>query len=152
MSTTATATTATATAGIGDRIPALNRPTAVLGAVIAAVAANIVVWLIGAAAGGSFEVPNGTEMQSVAPGGVIILSAVPLLIGLTAAALLSYRWVGVLRLAAITGSVLTVATIAMTVAAEFDTASTIALSVMHLVLVPALVIATEGLRRNLIAK
>lgn len=136
--------TSTATASI-DRIPALNRPTAVLGAAAAAVLINLVVWLIGAAAGGTFEVDGG----SVAPGGVIIMSAVPLLIGLTVAALLSYRWVGVLRLAEVVGSVLAIATIGLTVAADFDSATTISLSIMHLVLAPVIVVALEGLRSRL---
>ncbi|MEV6274146.1 DUF6069 family protein [Nocardia sp. NPDC051832] len=142
--------TATAIPGTTLRIPALNRPVAVLGATAAALLANIVVWLIGAAAGGTFEMTNAGVKASVAPGGIITLTLVPMLIGLGAAALLSYKWVGVLRVAAVVGSVLAVGTIAMTVSADFDTASTIALSVTHLTLVPALVVATEGLRRKLI--
>ncbi|MEU1982027.1 DUF6069 family protein [Nocardia sp. NPDC019395] len=139
---TATVTTA--------RIPALNRSVALFGAIGAALLANIVVWLIGAAAGGTFEATNAGQVQSVAPGGIIILTVVPMLIGLGAAVLLSYKWIGVLRVAAVIGSVLAVGTIAMTLGADFDTASTIALSITHLTLVPALVIATEGLRRKLI--
>ncbi|WP_067840189.1 DUF6069 family protein [Nocardia lijiangensis] len=131
------------------QIPALIRPVAVLGAVAAAVLANLVVWSIGAAAGGSFIMVDGTTTQDVAPGGVIVMSAVPLLVGLTAAALLSYRWVGVLRVAEVVGSALTLVTIAATVAATFDTASTVALSVMHVVLVPVIVVSMEGLRKQL---
>ncbi|TQM28951.1 DUF6069 family protein [Nocardia bhagyanarayanae] len=134
------------------QIPALNRPVAVLGAVAAAVLTNLVVWLIGAAAGGSFVVVDGTTTQDVAPGGVIVMSAVPLLIGLTVAALLSYRWVGVLRVAEVVGSVLALATIAGTVAAAFDTASTVALSIMHVLLVPVIVVSMEGLRKHLIER
>lgn len=132
------------------RIPALNRPVALFGAIAAALLANLVVWLIGAAAGGAFEMTDAGQVQSVAPGGIIMMTVVPMLIGLGAAVLLSYKWVGVLRLAAVIGSVLAVATIGMTVSADFDTASTIALSITHLTLVPALVVATEGLRRKLI--
>lgn len=142
--------TATSTTGIAARIPASSRPVALFGAIGAALLANIVVWLIGAAAGGTFEATNGGETQSVAPGGIIILTVIPMLIGLGAAVLLSYKWIGVLRLAAVIGSVIAVATIAMTVQADFDTTSTIALSITHLTLVPALVVATEGLRRKLI--
>ena len=142
--------TATTIAGTAARIPALTRPVALFGAIVAALLANLVVWSIGAAAGGSFETTDAGEAQSVAPGGIIVLTVVPLLIGLGAAVLLSYKWIGVLRLAAVIGSVLAVATIGMTVSADFDTASTIALSITHLTLVPALVVATEGLRRKLI--
>ncbi|WP_306361374.1 DUF6069 family protein [Nocardia sp. CC227C] len=133
-------------------VPALSRPVAVLGTIAAAVLVNLVVWLIGAAAGGSFEMTNEGVAQSVAPGGIVILTVVPMLVGLTAAALLSYKWVGVLRTAGVIGSVLAVATIALTVDADFDTASTIALSITHLTLVPALIIATEGMRRTLIER
>lgn len=145
MSTaTTTATTAT------GRIPALNRPVALFGAIGAALLANLAVWLIGAAAGGTFEMTDAGRVQSVAPGGIVMMTVVPMLIGLGAAVLLSYKWVGVLRLAAVIGSTLAVATIAMTVAADFDTASTIALSITHLTLVPAMVVAMEGLRRKLL--
>ncbi|WP_054816508.1 DUF6069 family protein [Nocardia arizonensis] len=132
-------------------VPSLNRLVAVVGAVLAALAVNSIIWLIGMAAGGEFvTVDNGTEMK-VAPGGVVVMSTVPLLIGLGAAALISYRWVGVLRVAAVIGSLLTLGTIAMTIEATFDTASTIALSLMHVALVPVLVFATEGLRNRLVA-
>ncbi|WP_405179467.1 DUF6069 family protein [Nocardia sp. NBC_01377] len=126
-------------------IPALNRPTAVFGGIAVALVLNLIVWLIGAAAGGEFT----SEGEPVAPGGVIVMSIVPLLIGLGAAALLSYKWVAVLRVAAVVGSLLALGTIALTVAAEFDTASTVALSLMHVVLVPVIIVATEGLHRKL---
>ncbi|WP_067862739.1 DUF6069 family protein [Nocardia shimofusensis] len=131
-------------------IPALNRPVALFGAIGAALVANLVVWLIGAAAGGTFEMTDAGRVQSVAPGGIIVMTVVPMLIGLGAAVLLFYKWIGVLRVAAVIGSALAVATIGMTVSADFDTVSTIALSITHLTLVPALVVATEGLRRSLI--
>ncbi|MEU0539891.1 DUF6069 family protein [Nocardia sp. NPDC005978] len=131
-------------------IPALSRPVAVLSAIAGAVVANMIVWLLGMAAGGSFETTTDGKVQSVAPGGILMLTVVPLLIGLTAAALLSYKWPGILRVAAVIGSVLAVGTIALTVAADFDTASTVALAVTHLTLVPALVFATEAMRRKLI--
>ncbi|MFI6315202.1 DUF6069 family protein [Nocardia fusca] len=141
---------ATTPAGTAARIPALNRPVALFGAIGAALVANLVVWLIGAAAGGTFEMTDAGRVQSVAPGGIIMMTVVPMLIGLGAAVLLSYKWIGVLRVAAVIGSVLAVATIGMTVNADFDTASTVALSITHLTLVPALIVATEGLRRKLI--
>ncbi|MFG1796801.1 DUF6069 family protein [Nocardia sp. NPDC049149] len=134
------------------RIPGVNRPIAIVGSVIAAVVVNLIVWQLGEAAGGSFEVVDKGVTSYVGAGGVIFSSAVPLLIGMTLTALISYFWVGVLRVAQIVGSVLAVATIGLTVAATFDTATTIALSVMHLVLVPVLVIGLEALRRGLAAR
>lgn len=145
-------TTTTATPTAVRTLPALNRPVAVLGGVVAAVVANLIVWGIGAAAGGSFITTDGGKVMDVAPGGVIFMSAVPLLIGLTVAVLVSYLWTGVLRVAAVVGSVLSIATIALTVTSDFDTASTIALSVMHVVLVPVIVVALEGVRKGITAR
>ncbi|MFC9968784.1 DUF6069 family protein [Nocardia ignorata] len=142
-------TTAVTTATTTRTLPALNRPVAVLGAVAAALIANLIVWGIGEAAGGSFTTTTDGKVSDVAPGGVILMSVVPLLIGLTAAMLVSYKWTGVLRVAAVVGSVLSIATIGMTLTAGFDTASTIALSLMHVVLVPVMVIALEGVRRHI---
>lgn len=133
-------------------LPALTRPVAVLGGVVAAVVLNLIVWGIGAAAGGSFTVVDGETVTDVAPGGVIIMSAVPLLIGLTVAVLIAYRWTGVLRVAEVVGSVLSIATIGLTLTAGFDAATTVALSVMHVVLVPVIVVALEGVRRSITAQ
>ncbi|GEM30346.1 hypothetical protein NN3_13530 [Nocardia neocaledoniensis NBRC 108232] len=142
-------TTATATRPAVRTLPALNRTVAVLGAVAAAVALNLIVWAVGELAGGSFTMTNAGVASDVAPGGVIMMSAVPLLIGMTVAVLVSYLWTGVLRVAAVVGSLLSIGTIWLTVSADFDTASTIALSVMHVVLVPVLVVALEGVRRSI---
>ncbi|GAA5098963.1 DUF6069 family protein [Nocardia iowensis] len=133
------------------RIPAVNRPVAIIGSVAVAVVVNLAVWLLGEAAGGSFEVVEKGVTNYVGGVGVILSSAVPLLIGMTLAALISYRWVGVLRVAQVVGSVLAIATIGLTVSAAFDTASTVALSVMHVVLAPVLVIGLEAMRRGLTA-
>ncbi|WP_342214026.1 MULTISPECIES: hypothetical protein [Nocardia] len=80
---------------------------------------------------------------------MIVSAAVPLLIGMTLAALLSYLWVGVLRVAQVVGATLAVATIGLTVAADFDLVSTLALSAMHVVLVPVLVGGLEMMRNRL---
>ncbi|WP_280216732.1 DUF6069 family protein [Nocardia neocaledoniensis] len=144
-----TTATATATRPAVRTLPAMNRTVAVLGAVVAAVALNLIVWAVGELAGGSFTMTNAGVASDVAPGGVIMMSAVPLLIGMTIAVLVSYLWTGVLRVAAVVGSLLSIGTIWLTVSADFDTASTIALSVMHVVLVPVLVVALEGVRRSI---
>ncbi|MFC4124547.1 DUF6069 family protein [Nocardia rhizosphaerae] len=145
-------TTATATTRTVPALPALTRPVAVIGAVVAAVVLNLIVWGIGELAGGSFTMTNAGVVSDVAPGGVILMSAVPLLVGMTVAVLVSYLWTGVLRVGAVVGSLLSLGTIAMTVSADFDTASTVALSLMHVVLVPVLVIALEGVRRSISAR
>ncbi|QIS01534.1 hypothetical protein F5X71_03695 [Nocardia brasiliensis] len=131
------------------RIPAVSRPTAILGSVATAVAVNLVVWALGLAAGGSFDVVEQGVTNHVGVGAVVISSAVPLLIGMTLAALASYVRVGVLRVAQVVGGVLAIATIGLTVSATFDTVSTIALSMMHVVLAPVLVLGLEAMRRGL---
>ncbi|MFI6046131.1 DUF6069 family protein [Nocardia sp. NPDC051321] len=141
--------TITQTAAPTLRIPAVNRPTAVIGSVVVAVAVNLVVWLLGEAAGGSFEAVDKGVTTQIGAGTVAASAAVPLFIGMTLAALISYLWAGVLRVAQIVGGVLAVATIGLTVAAALDTATTVTLSVMHLVLAPVLVVGLEAMRRGL---
>lgn len=130
------------------RIPAVGRLTAVLGSVLVAVAVNLIVWLLGEVAGGSFELVDDGVTRQVGVGTVILSSAVPLLTGMTLAALISYLWDGVLRVAQIVGGVLAVATIGLTVSADFDMTTTVALSVMHVVLAPVLVVGLEAMRRG----
>ncbi|MEV6561175.1 DUF6069 family protein [Nocardia sp. NPDC051756] len=133
------------------RIPAANRPIAILGSVAVSVAVNLVVWLIGEAAGGSFELVDRGVTTQVGAGTVISSAAIPLFVGMTLAALISYLWAGVLRVAQIVGGVLAVGTIGLTISADFDTVTTVALSVMHLVLAPVLVVGLEAMRRGLFA-
>ncbi len=45
---------------------ALSRPMAVLVPVVVALVANIALWLVGLAAGGTFEVTNGDTVESAA--------------------------------------------------------------------------------------
>ena len=129
-----------------SRVPALSRPAAVLGPTVAAVVANLIIWAIAKAAGVNFEATNNGEVPA---SGIIFITAAPMLVGLTAAVLLAYRWPGILRVAEIVGSVLAIATIGLTIAADFDLSSTIALALMHVTLIPAIVIGLEGLRRKL---
>ncbi len=48
-------TTMSTTTAPALRIPAVSRPVAILGSVAVSVTVNLVVWLVGLAAGGSFE-------------------------------------------------------------------------------------------------
>ena len=66
---------------VADTAPsaAHRRPARVISrAVLAAVLVNLAVWAVGALAGGSFELVEDGKASSVAPGGVVVLSAVPL--------------------------------------------------------------------------
>lgn len=116
-------------------------------AVGTALAANLLLWVIGLLLGGSFEAPDGSGgTESVAPGGAIILTIVPLTLGLLIAGLIARKAPAVIRIAQVIGSLAALGTIAMTVAAGFDTVSTVTLSLMHVVLVPVLVYALERMR------
>jgi hypothetical protein len=133
------------------RGPRWNPAVVILASAAIAVLANLVLWLLGLVAGGSFEFTDDGEVVSAAPEGVVFLSAVPLAAGMGLAWLLSLQWIGVLRLAQVVGSVAAVATIAMTFATDFDTASTVSLSLAHLMLVPIILIGLELIRRRRLA-
>lgn len=128
----------------------LSRVEGVVGTVLVALVINLVIWLIGLAAGASYDAQDGDEVMRVAPGGVIFLSTLPTIVGMTAAALLSLKWTVILRVAQVVGPVLAIATIATTVTTEFDsTTSQVFLSLMHVALAAVLYVGLEGMRRNL---
>src|SRR5688572_33009844 len=113
----------------------------VVGAVLAAVAVNLAVYGVGRAAGGSFEFTSAAggpaEVEALTVAG---FSAVPLLLGLAAVALLVRFGSWVTRSALVVAPVLAIGTIAvMTLPANFDTTSTMALALCHLALVPIVV-------------
>lgn len=126
----------------------LGRVQAVAAGVVGTLAVNLVLWLIGVAAGGSFEEVTDGKVQSVAPGGVIIMSVVPMLVGLTAAVLISLKWAPIIRIAQIVGAFLSIATIVLTVQAHFDGATTVLLSLMHLAVAAGVVLSLAAVRRN----
>ncbi|MCZ4586757.1 DUF6069 family protein [Rhodococcus opacus] len=150
MSSTGTTISATSTSRINPMTLELSRLWAIAATTIGALVPNLVIWLLGLAAGGSFEMTDAGKTSSVAPGGVVILTVVPILIGMTLAALISLKWVAVIRPAEVIGALLPLATIALTIQADFDTASTIALSVMHVVIAVAVVAGLEAMRRPLV--
>ncbi|ATQ29933.1 DUF6069 family protein [Rhodococcus ruber] len=130
----------------------LNRPMAVLVPVVVALVANIALWLVGLAAGGTFEVTNGDTVESAAPGGVLVMTVVPLTVGMGLAALLSLRWFGIVRVAEVVGAVAALGTIASTIVADFDTPSTITLSLMHVVIAIVVVGGLEAMRNRIAAQ
>ncbi len=128
----------------------LGRAQAVAFTVVAALLVNLVIYAIGAAVGGSFEFTDGDKTQSAAPGGVIFLTLVPLVIGVTLVALLSYRWPAVIRVAQVVGPTIALLTIISTLMADFDGASTLALAAMHVAIVPILIFGLELMRRRVV--
>jgi len=143
--TNLTTTTAPTTA----RLPReLGRVPAVAGSVAAALLGNLLLYGIGLVAGGSFELTSNGKPATVTAATVATMTVVPLLVGLVVAALLSLRWVAVIRVAQLVGSVLSLATIAGTVAADFDGVSTVTLSAMHVVIAAVIVVGLEAARRR----
>lgn len=132
--------------GLGSRV---QRTAAVIGITIAAaLLVNLALWILGDLAGGDFITVDDGETNDAAPGGVIIMTVVPLLIGLATAAGLAFAWRPILPIATAIGGVAALATIGLTTSANFDTASTVSLSAMHVVIAAAIVGALEALRRN----
>ncbi|GAA4974087.1 DUF6069 family protein [Actinoplanes utahensis] len=116
-------------------------------AVTAAVVFNLAVYTIGRAAGATYRFTSRGEPAEVDALTVAGFSAVPLLIGLTAVALSAARAGWPVTAALIAGPLLAVVTVPlMTVPADFDTASTAALALCHLTLVPVIVVAVLRMR------
>ncbi|MCO8270790.1 DUF6069 family protein [Actinoplanes sp. TRM 88003] len=114
-----------------------NRPAIIALAAAAAIIVNLIVHAAGRAAGGSFRFTNGGVTNEVDAVTVAGFSAVPLLIGLLVVAMLSRLGPWVARVAVVVAPVLAVVTIfVMTVPADLDRASTVALALCHLTLIP----------------
>jgi hypothetical protein len=124
------------------------RTVVVLAAVGSALLVNLAVYAVGRAAGGSFSfsaASGPSEVDAVTVGGFTV---VPFLLGLTLAALLARRWPRVLDLALVVAPVLALGTVAlMTLPADLDRVSTIALGACHVVLAVIAVAALLRLRR-----
>jgi hypothetical protein len=96
---------------------------------------------IAAGAAGLFRRPSLAEL--IAPAA----SVLPLLVGLSVAALLGRRWPAVLSVALVVAPALALVTIlVMTVPADLDRVSTLALASCHVVLAPVAIVALLRLR------
>ena len=76
------------------------------------------------------------------------MTVVPLLVGLSVAMLITLKWEPIIRIAQIVGAVVALGTIALTIAADFDAASTVMLALMHVVVAAGVVVALEAVRRS----
>lgn len=120
----------------------------VVAAVVVALVTNLVLWAVGLAVGGSFEHTDAGRTVSSAPGGVVLMTVLPLTVGLALAAVLTLWWNGFARIAQVVGALLPLATIQGTITADFDTPSTVALVLMHVVIAVVVVVALDMLRRH----
>jgi hypothetical protein len=121
----------------------LGRTKAVFATWLVAAVVNIVLFGIGATAGLDYGVKAGDSVWGVMGIGVIVVTTVLLLPGMTLAALLSLRWKRIIPVAQVAGSAISLLTIALTFLAGFDTASAVVLALMHIVAVPILVLGLE---------
>lgn len=130
-----------------SRTYASRRTVVVLGAVLVATVVNLAILAVGQSAGGDFRFTAGGERMTVEADGVAMLTIVPLLAGMTLAALLSLRWPAVLSIGMFVGPAAALVTIGtMTIPADLDTTSTVFLALMHVVLVPATILGLYALR------
>lgn len=119
----------------------------VLTAVAVAVAVNLAIFAAGAAIGGTFRFTQAAQPITVDAATVAGFTAVPLLAGLVLVALTARRWPWVVTAALVVAPSLAVVTILlMTVPADFDTTSTLTLSLCHLALVPIAILSLRSLR------
>lgn len=129
--------------------PAARQARVVLVAVAVAVIANLVIYALGRAAGGTFRFTGSGRAAEVDAVTVAGFTAIPLIAGLVLAATLARRWPGVITLGLVVAPALALGTILlMTLPVDLDTASTIALALCHVTLVPVTVAALLALRRR----
>lgn len=123
-----------------------SRPVVVASTVLVATVVNLAILAVGQSAGGDFEFTSGDDRLTVGAGGVAMLTIVPLLAGMTLAAVLSLRWPAVLRIGMFVGPAAALATIGiMTIPADLDTTSTVFLALMHVALVPVTILGLHAL-------
>ena len=127
-----------------------GRPRSVLVVVtvLVALAVNLLIYAVGRLAGGSYRFTSAgapAEVDALTVGGFTV---VPLLVGLTLAALLSRRWPRLVLVALVVAPVLALVTVPLlTLPADFDRTSTLALALCHVALAVISVLALLRLRR-----
>jgi hypothetical protein len=126
--------------------PTRTRPVrAIAVAVLGGAVVNAGIFLAFRAAGGTFE--NTRTPQPVSVPAVLLLTVVPMLIGLTATALVARRWPGLVTVGQVAGPALALLTIAVPAASGFDTLSLTALALMHVVVAVAVFLGLTALKR-----
>ncbi len=134
---------------IATSAPTRSRAVIVIATLAAALVVNELIYLIGHAIGGSFVFHQDGKVYHVNAGAIAILTAPPVAVGMTLAALLSLRWAWTVKAALVIAPVLAVVTIfVMTIPADFDTASTITLALTHLALAPVCVAGLLAIARH----
>lgn len=130
----------------------LSRWEAVAFATVGAVVVSVVVWALFNAFGASFDVMDGGTVHAVGLSGVAMSAGIPVLIGVTLAALLSYFRVGIIRVAQVIGAALPLVTIAGSLSADTDVATKLGLALMHVVVAGFVVAGLELMRRRILTE
>ncbi|MHA7209847.1 hypothetical protein [Arthrobacter sp. MDT1-65] len=127
-----------------SRMPAAR---AILTALAIAVVVNLALFFLGMLAGGSYAFTSPAGPAEVVAVVLVAFTVLPLALGLAVVAVVRRWWPGVVTVAMIVAPVLEIGTIfAMTIPADFDLPSTIALALCHVALVPVTVLALRALR------
>ena len=118
----------------------------VAAALVAAVAINLAIYLVGGALGATYQFTNAGQALEVDRLTLVGFTSVPLAVGLTLAAVLGRIRRVFYRIALVVGPVFAVSTIAiMTVPTDLSLASKITLGLCHVALVPVMVAALLAL-------
>ncbi|WP_067712792.1 DUF6069 family protein [Nocardia yamanashiensis] len=127
-----------------------HRALIVAGTVTAAVAVNLILWLIGKAAGATFTYLSNGETFTSTPILVIAETAVPLAAGLTLATLAAVKWPRIIPAAQMIGVLLATVTAAGALLTDFDsTASRLSLALMHVVVAAAVFLGLRAISQTL---
>lgn len=115
----------------------------------AAAVANLVILAVARLGGVSFAIVNGSEEGTVDVPTVLGLSIVPMAVGIAVVMLVSVWWVWALRVGAVVGAGLALATIALPFSVdEAETGARVALALMHVTVAAGIVFAFEAYRRS----
>jgi len=132
-----------------NRLAGIPAPLLVAGAVVVAIVVNVGIHALGRLAGATYRFTAATGSAEVDSLTVLGFTFLPLGVALTLVAVLGRFWKWVFPVALVVGPVLELGSIlGMTVPADFDITSKIALASCHLVLVPVSVLTVLVLRRR----
>lgn len=125
----------------------LGRTGTVIAAVIVATVINLLVYVVAWALGATYEFTSAVGAARVDALTLTGFTAVPLLAGMTMAAVLSRWWRWVIPVALVVAPVLAIGSVPfMPLAVDFDTASAVALATAHVVVGAVAVVGLLGLR------
>ena len=112
-----------------------------------ATVANLIVMAIGGAAGASFTYVDAGVTGDITVTGVMVTSALPVIVGAALAVLIARWWRPTIRIAQVIGVALALLTVGSVLMLDTDGATQVALSAMHIVVAPVIYWVLEAGRR-----